>query len=85
MNSNPNAYSEKELALIKALSPHWYNLVMEGTDIPAPNIYRILIEDAFVNDKTGPAVESLRRIGKSLLQECKIYRCTKEFDDLIRL
>lgn len=85
MNSNPNAYSEKELALIKALSPHWYKLVTEGTDVPAPNIYRILIEDAFVNNATGPAVESLRRIGKNLLRECTMYRCTKEFDDLIEL
>jgi hypothetical protein len=71
-------YSEKEKQLIKAFG--YENLLT----VVAPTLYRMMVEKAFINDMKGPHVESLRRCAKAL-QECKIYRLTKEWDDMIQL
>jgi hypothetical protein len=79
-----NNYSPKELWMIREISPHWYNIINEGRDssIMPPNVLRILAEECFINGKTGPAVESLRRVLKAF-HGGKIYRMTPEYEALI--
>jgi len=72
-------YSEKEQELINFLgfsdiAPH----------IAQSSLYRIMIEDCFLKEKTGSAVESLRRVAKAFYEN-KVYRMTPEFDSMISL
>lgn len=79
-------YSDKEFTMIKELSPHWAQIIEEDKDssfVP-PRILEIIAMDCFINNTTGPAVESLRRCIKAC-KNCKPYRMTKEYDDLIQL
>ena len=72
-------YSEAETKMFEALG--------FGSLLPhlAPyGIYRVAIEDSFIKNRTGLAVESLRRTAEALAT-CKIYRTTPEFDQLIIL
>jgi hypothetical protein len=76
-------YSEQELALISALSSHWANTVKK-TYISPLELYEILAVECFLSNRQGPEVDALRR-GLAALESCKIYRMTKEFDELIRI
>jgi hypothetical protein len=76
-------YSEAEQTLIKTISEHWFD-VIHKTDINPPNLYRIMAEEAFVDNRRGPAIEALRRVCKAL-RDSKIYRCTPEFDKLCEI
>jgi len=71
-------YSEKEIKLIETFG---YGDLLS---VNAPSLYRMMAEKAFIADMKGPHVESLRRCMKAI-QECKIYRLTKEWDDLIQM
>lgn len=73
-------YSDKELELFKVFKFDY----LTKHDIAAPAIYRILVEHCFINNLSGPAVESVRRTAKAL-SNMSPYRMTKEFDDLIIL
>ncbi len=73
-------YSEKEQALFAALG---IGHLCEVIDNP-PNLYRIAVEQAFVADAKGPAVESLRRCYAAYMS-CKIYRGTPDWDAMIQL
>lgn len=46
-------------------------------------LYRLCCEDAFVNNKSGWAVESLRN-GMKAMRDCKPHRLTAEFENLIK-
>lgn len=74
-------YSEKELKLFAIFG--YSDLVKSSF---APPLYRMIAELAFVYPEKYPskAVESARKTCKAL-RECKIYRKTKEWDDLIDL
>lgn len=81
----PNSYSDKEFAMIQAISPHWAELISETrVDFCPPTVLDIVAREAFLENKTGPAVESLRRCLKAF-HAGKIYRMTPEFDELIQL
>lgn len=75
-------YSEAEQNLIKAISEHWYH-VIHSTDMIPVTLYRILAVECFINNKQGPAIEALRKVCKAI-EDCKIFRHTKEFDDLCK-
>lgn len=79
-------YSEKEFEMVKQISPLWANLIESNRDssIMPPQVLRILAEECFVFEKTGKAVDSLRRclIANS---NCNPYRKTPEYDNLIQL
>lgn len=74
-------YSENERLMINAISPHWAN-VINKVYITPHRLYQILACECFCKNKTGPAVEALRK-GLIALEECKIYRMTHEFDALL--
>lgn len=48
------------------------------------DMYQIMVNDAFMKNMEGPAVESLRRCF-SAFRNCTTFRETPEFDDLIRM
>lgn len=80
-------YSEKEFAMIQACSPHWASLIEKGasvTSIP-PQVLDMVVMEVFLENKQGPAVESLRRCVNSLKNVRKLYRMTPEYDALIQL
>lgn len=79
-------YSDKEFAMVLALSPHWASIIEKDRDssIMPPQVLEILARECFIDNTTGPAVESLRRCVKACMN-CKPYRMTKEYDDLIQL
>lgn len=76
-----NDCTEAELKMIRAISEHWYNLVTGDTEFNTPRVFSILAEECFIEDRRGPEVDALRR-ALGALQKCKIYRHTKEFDEL---
>lgn len=81
----PNSYSDKEFAMIQAISPHWAKLISESkVDFCPPTVLEIVAREAFIEDMKGPAVESLRRCLKAFLKR-NVYRMTPEFDELIQL
>jgi hypothetical protein len=81
----PNNYSDKEFAMIQAISPHWARLITESkVDFCPPTVLEIVAKEAFIEDMKGPAVDSLRRCLKAF-NKGKVYRMTPEFDDLIQL
>lgn len=78
-------YSEKEMAMIQAISPHWAKLITETkVDFCPPTVLEILAMEAFLEDMKGPSVDSLRRCLKACHKR-KVYRMTPEFDELIQL
>ena len=66
--------------LITAISPSWAE-VIKTSYINPPNLFNLLATEAFIEGKTGPAVDALRRVCKSL-RDCSVYRMTPEFDKL---
>jgi hypothetical protein len=79
-------YSEKEMAMIEAISPHWAKVIENDVDstLNPPRVLEILAVGCFINNEQGPAVDSLRRC-IAAMQSCQTYRKTKAFDDLIQL
>lgn len=76
-------YSEAEKILIKGLSPHWAN-VIENQYIAPLNLYRILAQDCFLDNRNDKYADALRRGYKALLSS-SVYRMTPEFDELIKV
>jgi hypothetical protein len=74
---NNDDYSQNELKLFGA-----FNLAHLVTHLPAPSLYRLAVEEAFLKNLQGPHVEALRR-GANAMQEMKPYRKTPEFDKLV--
>lgn len=79
-------YSEKEFEMIKACSPHWASLIEKGVSITSvpPTVLECVVMEVFLENKTGPAVDSLRRCVNSI-KNCSPYRMTPEYDALIQL
>jgi hypothetical protein len=77
-------YSENELKMIQSISPHWHRLISENKDssIGPLAVYRVLVEQCFLENKTGPAVEALRR-GLNAFNNGKVFRNTTEWESLI--
>lgn len=71
-------YSKAEIRLITTLG---CNYLIKCNLMP-PVLYRMLIEKAFLENLSGPAVEALRRGAKALFS-CAPYRLTPEFDQLV--
>ncbi len=72
--------SEKEIEMFSALGlGNFFDLAIEVLPF-----YRIAVEKIFIANTQSKAADSLRRTADALTQ-CKIYRRTKEFDDLIQL
>lgn len=84
---NTLEFSKKEMEMIYKLSPHWYNLINNNqldNSISAIRLLETIGYECFVNNKTGPAVDSLRKC----LNACSKfypYRMTDEYDKLIEL
>jgi hypothetical protein len=72
---NPK-YSDKEIKLFERLG---YKDLLFSEPY---QLYQIVALDAFMNDKTGEDVDSIRKCLKAF-KVGKPYRLTKEFDDLI--
>lgn len=80
-----SSYSSKEFAMIKACSPHWAKLIAESkVDFCPPTVLDLVAREVFLENKSGPAVESLRRCLKAF-HDGKVYRMTPEYDELIQL
>lgn len=79
-------YSDKEYAMIAAISPHWQSIIDRDLDnsIVPPLVFEIVALDCFMENKTGKAVDSLRRC-VAAVRKCNPYRRTPEFDALIDL
>lgn len=79
-------YSEKEFLMIKELSPYWGKLIEDGLDrdVYPPTVLDILGMECFIHNKSGNAVESLRRCLKAIHND-NIYRKTPEYENLIEL
>ena len=76
-------YSDQEIRMFKDLG---WTYLFEGTFIENTvevwTMYRMAAEKAFINDAKGQAVEALRK-GIRAMTECKPYRRTPEFEELI--
>lgn len=72
-------YSEKEHQLIDHFG---FDEISEKINPIA--MYRMMAEKAFMEELTGPAVDSLRRC-LIAYHKCTVYRMTKEWDDFIQL
>ncbi len=70
-------YSESELKLINHFQMASY------LKCPAPDIYKIMVIKAFVNNDTTVYAYALRKAANALLIVGTPYRMTKEFDSLI--
>ena len=72
--------------MIAELSSHWKSIIDRDMDggIMAPRLLEMVAMDCFVENKTGKAVDSLRRCIKAGRQ-CHPYRMTQEYNDLIDL
>jgi hypothetical protein len=70
-------YSKKEEKLIELLG---FSHLLEC--LSPVELYKLMAEDAFIENRTGKAIESLRRCLKAI-NKAKPYRMTDEFDDLI--
>jgi hypothetical protein len=73
-------YSEAEKKLISAISPHW-SIIASQTSIDPWAMYKILMENCFIENRQGPEIEALRRV-VTALSKCTPYRMTPEFDKL---
>lgn len=72
-------YSDKEKELIEALG------FTEIMDMMGPiQLYNIMVSACFVEQRTGPAVESLRCCALTIMNS-NPYRMTPEFDAFIVL
>jgi hypothetical protein len=75
---NFSQFSANELKMFKDLDVmrfvHGDNITLEYDDV---------VSNVFLNNKTGPAVEALRRAYKAL-RYCKPNRMTPEFEELIK-
>ena len=81
MFSTNVVYSENEKKLFAALGIERYT---EHSIVPSI-VYRAAIEEAFIQNKQGGAVEALRRGAKAFLVDGTPYRLTEAFDKLIEV
>ena len=72
-------YSEKEKKLIAYFG--YSDIICKITPI---TMYKMMMEKAFIDNMTGPEVESVRRCNKAL-KEFSCYRCTPEWDAMIEI
>ena len=72
-------YSKSELKLIK----HFQMTSYLNRTIPAPDIYKIMVIKAFVDNDTTIYANALRKAANAILIVGTPYRMTKEFDSLI--
>lgn len=72
-------YSQKEIILIKH---YGLEIVALGDGVFAPQIYRLMIEKAFIRKEDNAYSESVRNCAIAI-NECKIYRRTPEWEALI--
>jgi hypothetical protein len=79
MINSGDFYSDKEKKMFELLGVKEMMNHLEPT-----SLYRVAIEEAFLENKTGPAVDSLRRCAKAFSNH-KPFRMTEEFDALIIL
>ncbi len=77
MKTPDNVYSASEMKLIKYFKMESY------INCPAPDIYRIMVTKAFVDNDTTTYADALRKVANALLIKGTPYRMTKEFDSLI--
>jgi hypothetical protein len=79
-------YSEKEFKMIQACSPHWADIVERNVDseVFPVKILELVGMECFIENKTGKAVDSLRRCLKAM-RDCSPYRETPEYEALIEL
>ena len=73
-------YSDAELKLINVISPNWATMI-GNTIIDPPNLYKLLAVQVFINNRTGPEIEALRRVCKAIYGGLPC-RHTPEFDVL---
>lgn len=77
-------FSEKEKAMFKALGQTKNLQFAEQGFLHVGELYKSACEKAFLEELSGPAVDSLRRTMKAW-NESAIRRLSPEFDALIRL
>ena len=79
----PTSYSLEELRLIRELSPEQHRRIVQGMwDYPPHMTYSTIAEDCFIKNRTGPAVEALRRVLRAMQVDGKPFRHTEEFNKL---
>jgi hypothetical protein len=76
-------YSDQEIRMFRDLG---WSYLFEGKYVDHPiavwAMYKMAVEKAFINNNQGPEVEALRK-GMKAITECKPYRNTPEFEELI--
>ena len=78
-------YSEKEFAMVQACSPHWAMIVcLPHLQFNPVSVLECVMKEVFLENKQGPAVESLRRCLREFNYN-RVYRMTPEYDALIQL
>lgn len=72
--------------MIQACSPHWASLIEKGVSVTSvpPTVLDCVVMEVFLENKTGPAVDSLRRCVAAVKKRSP-YRMTPEYDALIVL
>ena len=74
-------YSETELKMIETISPSSLRLTTEAV---CPSVvFEMMAIQCFIENKTGPAVDALRRAIKAS-RNCYPYRESPEYEELIK-
>jgi len=76
--------SVKEKEMFKVLGFSDNDIAYMETDLSVIKSYEWAVSKIFMENQTGPAVESLRRCFTAIMR-FSINRHTEEFDDLIQL
>lgn len=74
-----------EIKLFRALKFTPKEIEVMEHNLMADNSYKWAIEKVFVENQTGPAVETLRRVYIAVFMECRICRNTPPFESLAEI
>jgi hypothetical protein len=77
-NEMNKRYSDAESRLF-----NYFGFGYAMAHLEPPPLYRATLEHVFIEGKTGPAVEALRRGARVLLFTGHPFRMTEAFDDLV--
>ncbi len=74
-------YSNAEIKIIETISPSSLQLTTES--IYPSTVFEMMAIQCFIENKTGPAVDALRRALKAS-RNCNPFRETPEYEELIK-
>lgn len=80
LSSNKLKLTDGEINILRALKCEHYTKITNSVDV----VYRMVMENIFINDIRGPAVDAFRRIFIAY-RNWGPCRGTKEFEELAKL